>query len=298
MYQTHALEYLYPGGAEEASHPVWSRRDLRLWWIDSAGQTLNRLDPMTGVNRSFPLPESPRALALADYGLLLVFPRGIHHFDPLTGALTLLRAWSEREQQRRITLGRVDSAGNFWLLATPADDALLRFGLGNQLLRYDGSQLQTLEPPTDMSHGLAFAPPGDRLYWLDRRRQVVWFGECDVVSGAVRHPQLIRQLQGIAGTPVDGVADAAGNYWLLMQQPGRLLQLNAQGDILRQLELPGITPTMLSFGGPRLDQLFITTSAGPEGNSNPGAGAVLRLYPGVQGRAEPLYVLQYQGAEV
>ena len=45
--------------------PVWRAADRRLYWLDVFGQTLNRLDPLTGINKPTALSERVNSFATA-----------------------------------------------------------------------------------------------------------------------------------------------------------------------------------------------------------------------------------------
>jgi gluconolactonase len=69
----------------------------------------------------------------------------------------------------------------------------------------------------------------------------------------------------LGGSGGDGcVFDAAGNFWIAdFQRPdnhkGRITIVNPQGHVLGHLPIPAGQVSNLTFGGPRHDELFVTT---------------------------------------
>jgi sugar lactone lactonase YvrE len=79
----------------------------------------------------------------------------------------------------------------------------------------------------------------------------------------------------------DGLTvDADGGVWVAVWGGYAVLRHDPGGQLLETLELPAARVTSCVFGGPDLDQLYITTAAGP-GES---AGALFVCEPGVTGQ--------------
>src|SRR6478735_3251013 len=68
--------------AEWAECPVWAADEQALYWVDIYAPSLNRLDPATGDNRSWALPETIGSFGLrAGGGAVLALRDGFHLFD-------------------------------------------------------------------------------------------------------------------------------------------------------------------------------------------------------------------------
>jgi sugar lactone lactonase YvrE len=88
----------------------------------------------------------------------------------------------------------------------------------------------------------------------------------------------------------DGMAiDANDNVWVAIWQRGQVRGWDPRtGALLETIEVPGARlTTSCSFGGPDLDELYITSASGglteSEKAEQPLAGALFRVKPGVQG---------------
>ncbi|WP_189807029.1 SMP-30/gluconolactonase/LRE family protein [Streptomyces tanashiensis] len=68
--------------------------------------------------------------------------------------------------------------------------------------------------------------------------------------------------------------DAEGCLWTAMRGGGRLVRLDPEGRLLKEVPVPVAQPSPCAFGGPGLDVLYVTTgreglgphSAGPAGS--------------------------------
>ncbi len=78
----------------------------------------------------------------------------------------------------------------------------------------------------------------------------------------------------------DGLTvDAEGGVWLALFGGGAIRRYRPDGTLDAHIPLPVTHPTSLAFGGPGLDDLYVTSA-----RRGGGAGSLLRLRPGVRGR--------------
>ena len=79
--------------------------------------------------------------------------------------------------------------------------------------------------------------------------------------------------------------------WLALFGGGAVRRYLPDGSLDAHIRLPVTNPTSLAFGGPDLADLYVTSAKHrltPEQLARqPLAGSVLRLRPGVRGRAAP-----------
>jgi sugar lactone lactonase YvrE len=83
----------------------------------------------------------------------------------------------------------------------------------------------------------------------------------------------------------DGLClDAEGGIWVAMWEGSAVRRYDPAGRLDAVVPLPVTFPTCPGFGGPNLDQLYVTTSRRdvPPG-AEPEAGALFRIEPGVAG---------------
>ena len=78
--------------------------------------------------------------------------------------------------------------------------------------------------------------------------------------------------------------DAEGGLWVALWGGSAVHHYSPAGELLDTLALPVTQVSACTFGGPDLDELYITTSAEglPQG-AQPQAGALFMARPGVRG---------------
>ena len=99
-----------------------------------------------------------------------------------------------------------------------------------------------------------------------------------------RPPRILIDFEGGDGFP-DGVAvDAAGCIWVAFWLGSRVCRYSPDGELLGVVEVPTPLVTSCAFGGPALEDLYITTAARDLDPAAPGAGDLYVARPGVSGK--------------
>jgi sugar lactone lactonase YvrE len=88
-------------------------------------------------------------------------------------------------------------------------------------------------------------------------------------------------------------ADAEGCLWIAFWDGWSVRRFSPQGELLDRIDVPVAKPTSCVFGGPDLDQLFITSASiglsKDEKAAQPHAGGLFVAQPGVRGIADTLF---------
>ncbi|MNE98667.1 SMP-30/Gluconolaconase/LRE-like region [compost metagenome] len=92
------------------------------------------------------------------------------------------------------------------------------------------------------------------------------------------------------GRPDGAAVDAEGCYWICGNDAGLVHRFTPDGRLDRSLSVPVKKPSMCTFGGSRLDTLFVTSiRPGDDLDEQSLAGGVFALDPDVKGLPEPLF---------
>jgi sugar lactone lactonase YvrE len=106
----------------------------------------------------------------------------------------------------------------------------------------------------------------------------------DVERGRLGARRAFAEIDPADGLPDGLCVDAAGGVWIALFGGGAVRRYTPDGELDLHFALPVTNPTSLAFGGPELDELFITSARHrltPEQlEREPLAGSVLRLRPG------------------
>jgi sugar lactone lactonase YvrE len=192
------------------------------------------------------------------------------------------------DEDVRTNDGAADPAGRF-LIGTMAYDAGAHRG-GLYVRETDGS-VRLLLADVTVSNGLAWAPTGDRLYYVDSATQGVDVLDYDVETGTVAHRRRLVSIPDEDGIPDGLTVDADGALWVALWGGGEVRRYSPTGAPLETVHLPVPMATSCGFGGPALDTLFITTASHDRSTPDPRGtldGTLFGVYTGVVGRQEPV----------
>lgn len=272
--------------------PVWCAEESRLYWADIDGRAINRFDPATGANETFSLPSQVGSFALrAGGGLLVALRTGFHLFDPATAALELVVDPEPDKPLNRLNDGRCDPAGRFWAgtMRDPIDHdvregSLYRLGTDRIATRLFGD--------VGIANGLAFSPDGRTMYFSDTNRNVrtIWAFDFDAATGSIANRRVFATTDGEPGRPDGACCDEEGCYWSASVYGWAVLRYAPDGRIIGRVPLPVEKPSMVAFGGPDLDVLYITSiRVATTAPGQPQAGSLFACRPGPRGIPEPRY---------
>ena len=285
-------EVMAAPGVELGERPVWDASAGCLIWVDINAGQLHKFSPETGDSVIATAGVSVGAAApRAGGGYVLAAAHGFQLIGPDGTAGPPLRPPGMPEHVR-FNDGACDPAGRFWAgtLATGG-----QAGTGSLYrLDPDGSVTEVFGGVTE-SNGLGWSPDAAVFYYTDSgeaESRVRAFG-FDLESGTLSDERdLIRFAPG------DGVADglavdADGCVWIAMWDGGCVRRYTAGGELIGRYPVPATRPTCPGFGGPGLDELYLTTAweglDGEQRETEPLAGRLLRASPGVRGLALSCY---------
>ena len=117
-----------------------------------------------------------------------------------------------------------------------------------------------------ISNGMAFTRDHEHFFHTDSPPCTITRYRYAPGDGSISHPELFYRGTGEQGYP-DGITlDAAGNLWVAFWGASVVRKFSPGGTLLEEIGVPALQPSSLTFGGRRLDRLYITSAC--EGASN------------------------------
>ncbi len=255
--------------------PLWDPAEQALYFIDNSGQKVHRYDPAGGTTRSWDMPNVITAMALRERGGAVVTLRsGIHFFDFETGALEVLSPLAS-PPPFVFNDGKVDCHGRFVIgastanFANPAPDG----GLYSLEVNHD---LKVLDTGVHFSNGPCWSPDFKTFYFSDSWLYTTYAYDYDIETGEVANKRVFVDTRNLGGLPDGATVDRDGLVWIAIFRGGKIAAFRPDGRLERIVEMPVRLTSSVMFGGPELDQLYVTTiEKGPFGEpSGEGAGDV------------------------
>ena len=273
--------------------PFWDEAEQALWWVDIAGRSVQRWQPVTGERQRWPMPDFPSAVVLRERGGRCSRCATVSTSSTRsTGALSCSAAPTPSGRTTAATRPSAGRRGDFWLGTmdnnlhpdgspqemTGSTGALYRVladgsftrevdgvGLSNTLAWTDGGPDALVRRHADR-RDLGLRRPGATAAWAP--------GACSATQACRAH--------------CDGSAiDSAGYLWNARFAGSCLIRFAPDGRVDRAIDLPVTNPTCCCFGGPDLKTLYVTSArfglSSEQISRNPTEGAVLALHTGVSG---------------
>jgi sugar lactone lactonase YvrE len=210
-------------------------------------------------------------------GAVIAVERGFALEDPDGTLTTLDPVWTD--PSIRMNEGGCDPDGRFWCGSMAYDQ---RPGAASLYrLDPDGSVHRVLDGVT-ISNGLEWSPDGSLAYYDDTATHRTDVFDYDPDTGLTGRRPFVRFPDD--GNPDGLTVDADGGVWVALFGGGAVHRYRPDGVLDEVVDLPTAQVTACTFGGPALDQLFITTSRegmGPD--EDPLAGSLFRAEVGVAG---------------
>lgn len=266
--------------------PAWDGQREVLYMVDIIGQTIYEYDPHRETIHKTALNQMIGALVPRQAGgLLLALQHGFHTYDPDSGKLTAIHDPEQHLPGNRFNDGKCDPAGRFWA----GTMSLTGESFQGALYRLDEDwNVSRMVESVSCSNGLAWSPDGGTFYYIDTPTREVAAFDYEAATGAISSRRVVIRLEQDQGLPDGMTIDEEGMLWIAHWGGARVSRWDpGSGRQLGQLELPVPLVTSCTFGGPNLDELYITSArvgmSEQELEEYPLAGSLFRTKPGVKG---------------
>ncbi|XP_011153702.1 regucalcin isoform X2 [Harpegnathos saltator] len=282
-----------PYGLSEGPH--WDHRTQKLYFVDIHNRYIRRLDPATNAVTS-------AYIKSGTVGVVVPVDDSTDQFAAGVGRDLILVTWDDEQNetnvptevlcsvdvgntQTRINDGKVDSSGRFWL-GTMGEN-----GKGNSIpnigsfYRIDDDLKPKKEiSPVSISNGLAWNIEDDTFYYIDSPERNVVAYDYNPINGTISNKRIVFNLNNtnLTGVPDGMTIDTDDNLWIALFGGSHVIKVNPRtGELLCQIKIPAENVTSVTFGGPLLDILYVTTSGkdltAEQRKATPHAGAVFAV---------------------
>jgi sugar lactone lactonase YvrE len=263
--------------AHHGEGPVWWPGRGGLRWVDMlAGDVLCLADDGT-VARVHVGDVAAVVRPRRGGGAVLAVERGFALEEP-DGTLTVLDpVWTG--DGVRMNEGGCDPDGRFWCGSMAYDQAP---GAASMYRLDPDGTVTTVFGDVTVSNGLEWSPDGSLAYYADTATHRIDVFDYDRDAGLTGRRPFVTFADG--DNPDGLTLDAEGGVWVALFGGGAVHRYDAGGRREAVIDVPTAQVTACTLGGPRLDQLFVTTSRqgmGPD--DDPLAGSLFRVDAGVPG---------------
>ncbi|HYK34219.1 MAG TPA: SMP-30/gluconolactonase/LRE family protein [Streptosporangiaceae bacterium] len=261
--------------AELGEGPHWDIDTQSLYWVDIPRCLVHRMDD-SGAHTSWDVGMPVGAVVpRASGGLCVAAGNGFYALDLDSGAVTEIAA-APGLPHTRMNDGACDRVGRFYAGSMDSDEAPGR----GMFYRLDTDHTVTaLYSEIGISNGVGWSPDDRLMYYIDSLAYRVDVMDYDIATGQIGPRRPFARLGSGEVVPDGLTVDAEGGVWAAVWGGSVIQRYDPEGLLTAVVRLPAAHVTSCAFGGPDLDQLYVTTAAGP-GRS---AGALFTCPAGVKG---------------
>jgi D-xylonolactonase len=274
-----------------AECPIWNCAEQALYWTDIPQKRIWRYDP---AGESFEIAwEGERIVGgyafTARGDIVLCTDKGVYY---------LSRGGEVPELKLLFDIPMVEDERFNDITTDPAG----RIFAGTLTERREEGKLYRLEKGRDpvvvledigTSNGMTFSLDEKYFYHTDSHVRTIRRYDYDAGTGEIGNPVVI--FKGDEEWKPDGITmDSEGYIWAACWRGGKVIRIDGDGKIVKELNVPAKLISSVMFGGNKLDELYITTASegaadtirGLDAEGNLLGGYVYRAKMDVRGRAE------------
>jgi sugar lactone lactonase YvrE len=277
--------------AELGEGPLWVAEENSIYWVDIGKKQVHRLNVGDEERQSWLFPVAVTSLAVRQAGGFVgTIPDGFVTINLATQTVKPIVLPEVHLPGNRFNDGKVDGNGRFWAgsMNKQGKEA------SGSLYRLDPDlTLHKMDTGYNITNGPAFSVDGQTMYHNDSVKGMVYAFYLHN-DGTIGRKRPFRQLTDPAEGAPDGMTiDSENCLWLAHYGGARLSRISPAGEVLQVVPLPVPNVTSCTFGGPKLDTLYITTASQGLSPSQkeqyPLAGSLFAYQPGVIGLPTPFF---------
>ena len=240
--------------------PVWCPQRNILYWTDCTGRRFYEFDGIRHriVRSGFQV----NGFRLHRQGGFVVANNdGVWYWDGV-GEPTLIAAEAEGEPCQlndciADSQGRLYSGSCFY-------DPQADYPLG-KLIRIDlDGTARILDDGFHLANGLGFSLDDRTLYFTDTAARTIYAYDYDPATGDVKNRRVLVKVPSDEGLPDGMTVDSEGFVWSAQWYGSCVVRYDPDGKPERRISTPAKQTSCVTFGGPDLTDLFITSAAKSE----------------------------------
>lgn len=239
--------------------PLWSAKHNAIFWVDILSHFLYRYSLADGSVQRWSLPERIGWVVERRHkpGFIAGLQSGFYELDLEPFALRQIIDPEPQYPGNRLNDAKVDQHGRIW--AGTMDAAIVEVTGSLYCLRPDMS-LRRVDEGYQVTNGPAFSPKHDFMYHTDSGHGTVYRFDLSP-EGELSNKQVWLKFTGDMGSPDGMTVDAEGFIWIAHWGGSRISRWSPDAKLDREIRLPAPQITSITFAGPGLDRMFVTSAA-------------------------------------
>jgi sugar lactone lactonase YvrE len=265
-------------------NPLWCKERERLLFVDIPAGILYAYDPAKNHCPEIAKTRVTGGFTLQDDGSLLLFQDGYIAILAKDGSI------------REVMSNACPGNERFNDVIADPEGRVFAGTLGGgpgRLLRFDtDGRVTEVMSGIGCSNGMGFTPDLSGMYFTDSFAGKIYYFDYDRATGNLSKRRVFLKVSKKLGLPDGMTVDTAGYVWTALWHGARIQRYTPKGKLDREIFFPVSQTSSVTFGGPSLDQMYITSAA--VGNDHPfqpgrlrrarGGGLYRARVPGISGK--------------
>jgi len=267
---------------------LWNPKTQELLWIDIMGKRVFFYNPSSADNRTFPVSHYiGAAVPKEDGGLAVAMQNGFCLIDAKTvgtatssksapAPLVIPQPVGDPEShlpQNRFNDGKAGPDGKFYAGTMSIKEEKEKgafYSLDNDL------KVKKHFGDVSISNGVVWTKDTKTFYYVDTMAAKVDSFDFDIKKGELSNRRTAFTVPKDYGWPDGTTIDNEDNLWIAHWEGSRITRWNPRtGKLLLTIPIPAARITSLAFGGPKLNDIYVTSaSIGVDRSKDPLAGSL------------------------
>ncbi len=243
--------------------PAWDGVQEQLYWTDCVGLRFYRYDWSTGTHEIVQQGLEINGFVLNEpNGFIITNNSGIWSWE-IGGELQLIADHVDGKKCQMNDCA-ADPAGRLtagsWFYDPNNDD----FPRGDLIQVETDGTARVLDEGFKLANGLDFSPDGQTLYFADSAERRIYAYDYDVATGTPKNRRVFADIPIERGLP-DGLSvDSEGFVWSAEWYGSQVARYDPDGKLERTIRTPAKQTSSLTFGGPDLTSIVLTSASKSE----------------------------------
>ena len=250
------VELVAPLNCHTGENPLWCEERRLLLFVDIPRGVIYGYDPATAKCDVIVRTRVTGGFTLQEDGSLLLFQDGCIAVLAKNGTVSEV-ARNACPGNERFNDVIADPEGRVFA-------GTLGGGKG-RLLRFDtdGSVTEMMKG-IGCANGMGFTPDLSGMYFTDSFARRIYLFDYDRRTGNLSKKRTFAKIPRKIGLPDGMTVDAEGFVWTALWYGGRLQRYTPKGKLEREIFFPAKQTSSITFGGPGLHEMYVTTAANSE----------------------------------
>jgi sugar lactone lactonase YvrE len=258
--------------------PIWHQE--RLLYVDIESHKILAFTPATGEEKIWNVGQRVGTVVpRAQGGLVWAGDDGFFFLNEDTGVSTPIANPEPDLADNRFNDGKCDPAGRFWAgtIHLKKQPSAALYCLHTDL------RVEKKFSPVTNSNGIIWSRDGGTMFYIDTPSKKIRAFDFDTATSAITNERVIWDTSADTSVPDGMTIDNQDRLWIAFCHGAKVVCFDpATKTVEQQIDFPCIETTACAFGGPDLQDLYITTGLKP-GLEEPLAGRLFVCRPGATG---------------